>query len=159
MARQRQRPLSDPAPELEWEVWYRDTFDRECPPSVDVRGRGLARGLMELWARHLFETVRPGGSRGFSRFHLRWEGGWTDIDGDWAGAVRLRGWVFGAQEHTRKGYIGAGDARLLEKIALTHAHLISAHRICEQILAAAASAQDRQDFEIRLCKRSEEALS
>ena len=53
----------DPAPEAEWQVWYQDTFDRECPPSVDVRGRGLVSGLTELWARHLFETVRPGGDR------------------------------------------------------------------------------------------------
>lgn len=145
-----EQPLSDPAPEAEWEVWYRDTFDRECPPSVDVSGRGLAKGLMELWARHLFETVRPGGRRGFSRFHLRWEGNWTEIDGGWEGATRLREWVFGAKQHSRKGYVGEGDARLLEKIAITHANLISANQTCEQILAAAGAARDRQDFEIRL---------
>ena len=48
---QDEHPLDDPARETEWEVWYLDTFDRECPPSVDVRGRGLVRGLIELWAR------------------------------------------------------------------------------------------------------------
>ena len=46
--RRSEGPLRDPAPEAEWELWYRDTFDMECPPSVDVSGRGLAKGLMEL---------------------------------------------------------------------------------------------------------------
>jgi len=142
--------LPDPAPKVEWEVWYRDMFDRECPPSVDVSGRGLVKGLMELWARHLFETVRPGGRRGFSRFHLRWEGEWTEIDGDWEGATRLREWVFGAKERSRKGCVGEDDARLLETVAVAHANLILADQTCDQILAAAAAAKDRQDFEIRI---------
>jgi hypothetical protein len=141
--------------EAEWEVWYRDTFDRECPPSVDVSGRGLVEGLMELWARHLFETVRPGGGKGFSRFHIRWEESWAEIDGDWEGATRLREWVFGAKKHTKRGYVEEADARLLEEIALTHAILISADQTSEQILAAAAAAQDRQDFEIRLSRLTE----
>lgn len=145
-----EQPLSDPAPEAEWEVWYRDTFDRDCPPSVDVSGRGLAKGLMELWARHLFETVRPSGSKGFSRFHVRWEGAWAEIDGDWEGATRLRQWVFGAKQRSQRGYVEEGDAHLLEKIAVAHAHLILSGQTCEQILAAAAAAQDRQDFETRL---------
>jgi hypothetical protein len=81
----------DLAPEAEREVWYQDTFDRECPPSVDVRGRGLVEGLTELWARHLFETVRPSGGEGFSRFHLRWKPGrFVRIEGDQAGATRLQ---------------------------------------------------------------------
>jgi hypothetical protein len=138
--------------EAEWEVWYRDTFDRECPPSVDVSGRGLVKGLMELWARHLFETVRPGGGKGFSRFHIRWEGSWAEIDGDWDGATRLREWVFGTKKHSQRGYVGEADARLLEEIALTHAILISANQTSEQILAAAAAAKDRQDFEMRLSR-------
>jgi hypothetical protein len=141
--------------EAEWKVWYRDTFDRECPPSVDVSGRGLVKGLMELWARHLFETVRPGGGKGFSRFHIRWGGSWAQIDGDWEGATRLRKWVFGAKKHSRRGYVQEADARLLEEIALTHAILISADQTSEQILAAAAAAQDRQDFEMRLSRLTE----
>jgi hypothetical protein len=82
-------PLRTPAPEAEWELWYRDTFDIECPPNVDVCGRGLVKGLMELWARYLFETVRLDGSLGFSRFHLRWEH-WPAImiEGNWQGATR-----------------------------------------------------------------------
>jgi hypothetical protein len=142
--------LPDPDPEAEWEVWYRDTFDRECPPSVDVSGRGLVKGLMELWARHLFETVRPGGGRGFSRFHLCWKQTRIDIDGSWKGATRLREWVFGAKEHGYRGYVEEGDTHLLERIAVIHVNLILANQPGEQILAAAAAAIDRQDFEARL---------
>jgi hypothetical protein len=149
-----QRPASslrDPAPEAKWELWYRDTFDLECPPSVDASGRGLVTGLMELWSRYLFETVRPNGSRGFSRFHLRWEGtSAIAIEGDWQGATRLREWVFGGKEHGRKGYVWEGDVRLLEKIALAHARIIPANQGSEQILTAAACAGDRGDFEARL---------
>ena len=141
----------DPVPEAEWGVWYRDTFDRECPPSVDVRGRGLVSGLVELWARHLFETVRPGGAQGFSRFHLRWgQAMFVRVEGSWAGATRLREWVFGAKAHTRRGYVKAGDARLLVKVAVTHARLIVGDQAADQILEAAADAQDRPDFERRL---------
>ena len=143
--------LRDPLPEAVWEVWYRDTFDLECPPSVDVRGRGLTKGLMELWARHLFETVRPNGNRGFSRFHLNWEGKrGIAIEGDWHGATRLRQWVFGSKTHSRRDYTKEGDTRLLKKIAVTHAHLILADQPDEQIIAAAASAVDRKDFETQL---------
>jgi hypothetical protein len=126
-------------------------FDLECPPSVDIRGHGLVKGLVELWARHLFETVRPNGNRGFSRFHLHWEGRRAiAIEGDWQGATRLRQWVFGWKTHGRKGYVNEGDTRLLKKIAVTHARLILADQPDEQILAAAASAVDRKDFEARL---------
>lgn len=143
--------IRDPAPEAVWEVWYRDAFDRECPPSVDVRGRGLAEGLTELWARYLFETVRPDGGMGFSRFHLRWEPAYfVHIRGDRQGARRLRQWVFGRQAHTRVGYVQAGDTRLLSQVAAAHAHLLLAGGSSEELLAAAVEAQDRRDFERRL---------
>ena len=140
--------LRDPDPDAEWEVWYRDTFDLECPPRVDVNGRALARGLMELWARYLFETVRPGGSKGFSRFHLRWnQTRIINIEGDWKGATRLREWVFGTEKHSQKGYVEEGDVRLLGKIAVAHANLSLADQSCEQILATAARVAGRKGFE------------
>jgi hypothetical protein len=143
-------PAPDPTPEAEWQLWYRDLFDRECPPAVELRGRGLVVGLTELWARHLFETVRPNGSLGFSRFNL-----WTKprsiaIDGDRAGAARLRSWVFGDKTESRRGYIAEGNAALLGQIAAAHARLIAAGDSAEPILAVAASAADRADFEVRL---------
>ncbi|MFN2227109.1 MAG: hypothetical protein ACK2UY_12395 [Anaerolineae bacterium] len=133
---------------VKWEVWYRDTFDRDCPPSVDVRGQGLVEGLTELWARHLFEAVRPRGGQGFSRFHLRREPGPpVQIRGDREGATRLRTWVFGGQEHTERSYVEAGDAWLLSQIAAAHAALLGTGRSAEEILATAAQVRDRQDFE------------
>jgi hypothetical protein len=147
------RAAGDPVPGVKWEVWYRDTFDRECPSSVDVRGRGLVEGLVELWARHLFETVRPGGGEGFSRFHLRCKAWPTvEIEGDWAGAGRLREWVFGTKEHAERGYVAAGDGRLLARVAAVHARLIVAHRSAAEILDVAANARDRKDFEKRLAR-------
>lgn len=141
---------ADAATEAEWEVWYVDTFDRECPPSVDVHGRGLVAGLIELWARFLFETVQPGGGRGFSRFHLRWEGKHVGIEGDWEGTTRMREWVFGMKKRSQKGYVEEGDVDLLRKIATAHANLLIAKQTGTLILAAAASARNRQDFEARL---------
>jgi hypothetical protein len=103
---------------------------------------------MELWARHLFETVRPDGKQGFSRFQLRWEAARiVEVQGDWKGATRLREWVFGAKGQSYKGYVKEGDTRLLKKIAVTHAKLILSDQPCEQILAAAAATEDRQNFE------------
>jgi hypothetical protein len=145
-----ERSYPDPDPEARWEVWYRDTFDRECPPRMDVRGRGLVEGLMELWARYLFETVRPGGGQGFSRFHLRYGEVGIDIVGMWEGAARLREWILGEKVHARKGYVAEADLPLLRQVASAHAHLVTAGQTCEPILAAAAGAADRRAFETRL---------
>ena len=132
---------------VRWQLWYRDTFDRECPPQVDAQGQDLLDGLIELWARHLFETVRPGGGRGFSRFYLQWTpDGRAEITGDLEGARRLRKWVFGDQEHTRKGYVDAADQRLLKRVATTHRHLLEAGQTSAPILALARSAESRQAF-------------
>ena len=147
------KAFSDPDPETEWEIWYRDTFDRECPPSVDVSGHGLAGGLKELWARHLFEAVQVDGKKGFSRFYLWWKQKRKGIDivGDWEEASRLRGWVYGTKHYANKGYVEEGDADLLELIAITHAKLVLSDRSSKEFLAAAKAAQDYPDFETRLC--------
>ena len=138
--------MGQPA-QMRWQLWYRDTFDRECPPQVDAQGQGLLNGLVELWARHLFETVRLRGGLGFSRFHLQWApDGRAEIVGDLEGAQRLRKWVFGDQEHTRKGYVDAADQRLLKRVATTHRHLLEAGQTSAPILALARSAESRQSF-------------
>jgi hypothetical protein len=143
--------LHDPLPEAAWEVWYEDMFDRECPPSVEVGGQGLVKGLMELWARHLLETVRPNGSEGFSRFHLAWgEKGFAKIVGNWQGATRLRKWIFGVKVYRGGGHTKAGDTRLLEAVGVALAHLILAGKTSQEILAAAAEAIDREEFEARI---------
>ena len=38
----------DLVPEAEWKIWFQDNFDLECPRQVDLAGRGLVKGLMEL---------------------------------------------------------------------------------------------------------------
>ena len=138
--------------EAEWKVWWEDMFDRETPPSVEVTGRGLVQGLMELWARYLFETLQPNGWEGFSRFWLWWKQGCRSIKiiGDREGATRLRKWAFGEKKRTGGGYVEQGDRGLLDVVATTHARLILAEETSERILSMARDADDRDDFEARL---------
>jgi hypothetical protein len=137
-------------PDEEWAIWYVDTFDRDQPPRSEVSGRGLVKGLMQLWARHLFETVRPDGQSGFSTFHLKWRQGRVEINGDREGAKRLRGWMFGKKESSDKGYAAEADPALLKKVAVAHAHLIESGEKAEQILTLARAAKDGADFSNRL---------
>lgn len=139
-------------PEAVWEIWYQDTFDRESPRRVDLSGRGLVNGLVELWARHLFETVQPDGRQGFSRFNLWWKQKERslEITGDRVGQSRLRGWVFGSKQHTDRGYVEAGDERLLRALARAHCQLALAGGTSEAILTAAARSIRWEDFEAQL---------
>lgn len=145
-------PRPGPHPDAQWQVWYQDTFDRECPRQVDVSGQGLVAGLAELWARHLFETVRADGSQGFSRFNLWWKQRSESvvIAGDWGGMVRLRKWLFGEKQRMSRGYVGEADAGLLLRIVTAHAHLTLAGQTSEPIFSAAMASADRKDFEDRL---------
>ena len=154
------RSLVDSDSEAEWEVWYQDTFDRECPRQVEVVGQGLAEGLTELWARHLFETVRVDGGKGFSRFNLWWkqERKSMEVVGEWGGMVRLREWVFGDKQRAYRGYVEEGDKGLLIRVAATHSCLIIAGQTSEGILAAAKASVSREDFEKQLSSLEEDAL-
>lgn len=144
----------DLAPEAEWEIWYQDTFDTGSPRQVERAGRGLVRGLAELWARHLFETVQSNGQLGFSRFNLWWKQRAHSITvaDESVGAARLRQWIFGATRSIRRGYVQARDATLLEAIAAAHSKLVLAKQTSEPILALAATAVDREDFEAYLSR-------
>jgi hypothetical protein len=132
-------------PEAEWEIWYQDTFDVDCPRQVELAGRGLDKGLVELWARHLFETVQPNGQLGFSRFNLWWKQRACSVTvvGTGAGAARLRQWIFGDRRSTHQGYVQTGDEKLLEAIAAVHSRLVLADRTGEAILAIAATSTTR----------------
>lgn len=142
-----QEAASDPGED--WAVWYVDTFDRDAPPSLEVSGRGLVDGLRHLWARHLVETVRPDGQRGFSAFDLRWRHGRVHIAGPAEGAQRLRGWLFGAGESVGDS-LGAADPVLLGTLAVAHAELLGRGQTSEPILSMASEADDRAAFERRL---------
>jgi hypothetical protein len=142
----------DPAAGATWELWYQDLFDRECPRKVEISGQGLVQGLAELWARHLFETVQADGQKGFSRFNLWWQQKQKSIEirGAWQGMVRLRGWVFGSQRTTTRGYLGDGDQALLMEIALAHSYLVLAGQSSEAILTAAQNLTRREVFQEQL---------
>jgi hypothetical protein len=148
-------PLTtEPHADEEWSVLYDDSFDRDCPTSVEVSGRGLVTGLRELWARYLFETVQANGGRGFSRFSLRWSGGYLSAEaywtGKWDGARRLRQWVFGDKSSSHRGYVAEADGALPAIIARAHAHLAREKDAASRIYDVAISAVDRADFERRL---------
>jgi hypothetical protein len=133
----------------EWEVWHQDTFDPECPRQVEVTGRGLVQGLVELWARHLFEAVQVDGRQGFSHFNLWWkqERKSIEIVGDWEGQVRLRRWVYGDRP-----WVGReeGDRSLLNSIAIAHQQELLRGAASEAILALASASKDREEFEEQL---------
>jgi hypothetical protein len=123
---------------------------------VDVSGVGLVQGLRELWARYLFETVSADGAHGFSRFSLRWSGGYVSVDaywdGQWDGAKRLRQWMFRDKPDPTRGYVAEARAELLDKVARTHAHLVADDKAATRIQALAATARDRADFERKLAE-------
>jgi len=141
--------LVDAEPEAEWQVWYEDMFDRECPRQVQATGTGLAAGLVELWRYHLRETVQADGRRGFSRFNLWWgqAGKSVNVVGDWEGMVRLRGWILGTPLRARKDHVGAADPDLLMTVAAIHSSLVAAGKTSEEIVSAALAAGRREDFE------------
>jgi hypothetical protein len=133
-----------------WELWYRDIFDLDCPPSIEEKGVGLATGLAKLWARHLFETVQPQGAEGFSRFYLKWHGGRVEIAGSAAGAKRLRRWLFGNKRETTRGYAQEAAAQLLATLAAAHARAIARSSASDEILAVAETSADAAEFARRL---------
>lgn len=64
--------LSVPNAATAWQLWYRDTFDRDAPPSLEARGTDIVHGLHALWFSTLKEAILENGSASFSRFHLTW---------------------------------------------------------------------------------------
>ncbi len=154
----------DPAADLTWAISARDTFDRESPTSAELTGRGVIPGLMELWAKFLFETVQLSqrhhgdgvrtqeASRGFTEFWLQFDGQGADhIDGDFACAGRIRHWIYGATRHTMRRAIDEADQELLRTIALAHARVRVAHgRDAGTTILACATDDDRDGFTMRL---------
>ncbi len=133
----------------EWQIWYQDTFDRECPRQVEISGRGLVEGLIELWTRHLYETVQANGQKSFSRFNLWWQQEHKSIKvvGEWDGAIRLREWIYADKRRPNKAY-----KDLLKRIAITHKNQILNHKTSAEILAAAKASENCEAFEAWLRK-------
>jgi len=143
-----------PDPETEWEIWYQDTFDRECPRQIEISGRGLESGLVELWARHLLETVTASGGKGFSRFNLwcKYETISIEILGEWGGQVRLRGWVYGGKKQAGERGAAKREKELLKFVAAAHKNLILEGKTSDAILALAAVSEKKEDFKNRIVK-------
>jgi hypothetical protein len=141
----------------EWDLWYQDTLDPECPRQVELTGRGLVQGLMALWVRHLFETVQSDGELGFSRFNLWWRQASRSIEitDDKVGAKQLRQWVYGTQQHANRNYVKVGDEELLQLVALTHCKLVLSAQTSEIILNAAKESKSHLDFVSKLMKLAE----
>ena len=139
----------DPAPDAEWELWYEDVFDKECPRQVEAVGRGLLAGLAELWARHLFETVRVDGQRGFSRFNLWWkqQGKSVEVVGEWDAMIRLRKWIFGNKRQAYKSHVEESDKELLMTVARAHGCLLLDGQTSERIFTLVESCMNRENFE------------
>ncbi|MGC9349404.1 MAG: hypothetical protein ACP5JG_14795 [Anaerolineae bacterium] len=144
--------LLDPLPAAIWEVWYGDTFDRETPRSIQVSGVGLMAGLAELWSRHLFDTVQPNGTRGFSAYNLWWvdERRSIAISGPWEGQTRLRLWIYGGRRRSHRAYANRKARALMEIIAHTHATLTIAGRSGVPIIEAAVQSATPEDLKTRL---------
>lgn len=143
--------LTDPAPEAEWDLWYQDNFDYECPRRIQLSGKGLVKGLIELWTHHLRETIQPDGQRSFSRFNLWWkrERRSIEIVGDWSGAIRLRTWVLEEQPRIFRRFAKT-NRHLFTQVAITHCYLLLVGKTSAPVLEAAKTAHDRRDFEQQL---------
>ena len=119
----------DPQPQARWCLYYHDSFDRDCLPSLEVEGCGLVPGLMELWVRHLGE-----GLVGFSSFNLSVESKGVVIVGARSAMDRLKLWILGERPETT-GYRQAADLELLRQLALRHARLVVQGLGLESLLA------------------------
>lgn len=152
--------MEDPGSSAEWEIWYQDTFDWDCPRQVQVSGRGLVAGLLSLWMRHLSEAVALNGQRGFSRFNLWWKQERKSIEvvGPWGGLMRLRAWALGKDQESRHGLGNHDVGSLLQRIARVHAYLVLAGDTSAPILAVSERSASPEDFEEELLHLELDAL-
>ena len=139
-------------PMIKWQLWHQDTFDRETPRRIDASGDDLLAGLVQLWARHLFESVQTNGNKGFSRFNL-WllkERQRIEVNGNREGQVRIRAWVYGEKKRSIQGYVQEGDIARLTLIAAAHRNLLSQGKNCSDIIEAAAASNQLEVFERKI---------
>ena len=138
----------------EWELWYQDNFELECPRQMDLSGRGLVEGLMELWAHHLYETIQPNGFIGFSRFNLWWNQRDCSVNivGEKSGQIKLRQWVYGEQKSNYLGCMHIADKDLLRMIAGIHSKLIISDQTSETIIKEALLSNDKEEFIKRITR-------
>ena len=129
-----------------WEIWSSDLFDRDARPLVETNGEGLARGLSELWLRHLDETVQANGSLGLTRFHLGWERGQVHIHGNTRGGLRLKQWLIPAGPLSSEDYLDQETAAPLLRLGRMHLRVLDHPDAAQLLLEAAATADDFASF-------------
>lgn len=131
----------------EWDLWYQDRFELGSPRRIELSGQGLANGLVELWARHLYETVQSDGVTGFAKFDLWWKNEFWPvlIFGDEEGQVKIRQWVYGGGE-ANPNYLDTADRTLLAEIAETHAGLLRNELESDAIISIASGSKSKIDF-------------
>lgn len=127
--------ISDIEPkDVEWTLWCEDTFDRECPRQKDAEGRGLLVGLRELWLRYLRETVQPNGLTGFTRFNLRCDSKFIQIEGPESRWAKLREWVIDGEPSEQN--------LVLDAIAAAHMQLLATDTPLTSLAEVVAKATD-----------------
>ena len=142
----------------EWEIWYQDNFDLECPRQMELSGCGLVKGLIELWVRHLYETIQPSGILGFSRFNLWWKQHACSINimGEMIGQIKLRLWVFGERKVNYLGCMKIADQDILQVIAEVHSQFIIRDQTSEAIVSEVLQSNSKEEFirQISMSSRS-----
>jgi hypothetical protein len=118
------RPRFDPH-RARFELWARDTFDREADAHLDREGTGLVAGLVELWRSVLREGVLDSGGASFTAFSLVLTDGdeadTTDLGVqpfDNRALAKLRRWIHG------QPVLDAREGEMLRALATTHAALL-----------------------------------
>ena len=128
---------------ISWNLIYRDTFDRETPPSISKTGTGINAGIFCLWQHTLSEGITKNGNRSFSAFNLTFEDtedfrneankyGYSLTDNVinvWhsaAALAKLRAFIYGDVDRTggRESYIEKGGM-LLNILTEYHYHKLS----------------------------------
>ncbi|QRN84030.1 hypothetical protein JR338_04585 [Chloroflexota bacterium] len=130
-----------------WDLWYQDRFELGSPRQIELSGQGLANGLVELWARHLHETVQPTGLTGFAKFDMWWKDAFWPvlIFGDEEGQVKIRQWVYD-ERVAGPNYLDTADRSLLQMIAETHAQLLRNDLESDAIVSIASETESKTDF-------------
>ena len=131
-----------------WQIWYQDSFDLACPRQKEVEGCGLRQGLVELWRRHLYETIQPDETIGFSRFDLWWVQMEMSIRicGDLAGQAKIRRWVWAEERRIGEDYFKWADLALLNRIAQAHCSLLLINKTSEPLVSIARKSKAKDDF-------------
>lgn len=122
-------------PDAAWALYASDTFDRESPAHVDLRGRGLDDGLRELWRRVLSEGVHDGANKTFTDFSLEYGDLGISVGVqpyDNQAYAKLRRWIYGHPGPFEKGGAGTRPVMLtrehrdlLRALVCAHARLLA----------------------------------